>query len=306
MPRRNRYWWPEWDLPEDPGRRREPDADPRAPGVPPPAPPKLPPLASYPGDGAERIARLLDEIAEAIGQPPFQPPPPNDPPPPKEPPWPHDGGTDSCAWYLSFRYGSEFGIYMCRNCIRRIATYLVGNGVQPNTAVRATFMFLYGHELLHYRVDRAVESLEGITHLLTGRRTSIWLLRFTSHQPDSAGRALVLLEEAIANAIGLKSATSYVEDTSTSPTSDQALRVSESLKTLMRASGDGYRHFEDAMSPRTTRRKGELVSLYAQLLQGRSRPSGTAVDELHSLIPSAKRSTQLRIDPTIPLFIRNC
>ena len=49
------------------------------------------------------------------------------------------GGIDACAYYLSFRYGHRWGIYIGLDCWFKYARYLFDNGVPADAAIDEAF-----------------------------------------------------------------------------------------------------------------------------------------------------------------------
>jgi hypothetical protein len=74
--------------------------------------------------------------------------------------------------------------------------------MSENTALEIAFTFLYGHEILHYRIDRAVELLELSVGRATGKPSVMWLNRWTNSFHHKPRVGLDLLEEACANRYG--------------------------------------------------------------------------------------------------------
>ena len=118
-----RPWWdwgderPRWE----PFPQRPPASPPRIPGREEDIRPQV--IAVSEGEDTRAIERELERRRrELTGK---NPPPPGQ----IEPPWSGGEGTDRCAWYLSFRYGREFGIYICIECIDQIASMLWRHGM---------------------------------------------------------------------------------------------------------------------------------------------------------------------------------
>ena len=100
---------------------------------------------------------------------------------------------DRCAYYVSFRYGSRWGIYIGLECWFSYSNYLFMNGVPADVAVDEAFYLLYRHEYFHFVVDRAIEVLERGVGISTGSKPDAWIKYHQSNNPS-------LLEEALANA----------------------------------------------------------------------------------------------------------
>ena len=99
---------------------------------------------------------------------------------------------DSCAHYLSFRFGSSWGIYIRRECLISLAEFLHLNGVSKDVAAREAFIHLYAHEYFHFAVDSAMLPLERVHQLTTGRLYDFWMSYLRINNPCE-------LEEALAN-----------------------------------------------------------------------------------------------------------
>ena len=100
---------------------------------------------------------------------------------------------DRCAYYISFRYGYEWGIYIGLECWFSYSKYLFMNGVPADVAVDEAFYLLYRHEYFHFEVDKAIEVLERGVGISTGSKPDAWIKYHQSNNPS-------LLEEALANA----------------------------------------------------------------------------------------------------------
>ena len=100
---------------------------------------------------------------------------------------------DRCAYYVSFRYGSRWGIYIGLECWFSYSNYLFMNGVPADVAVDEAFYLLYRHDYFHFVVDRAIEVLERGVGISTGSKPDAWIKYHQRNNPS-------LLEEALANA----------------------------------------------------------------------------------------------------------
>ena len=313
-----RPWWDwgrkyrfDYDRPSwEPFPQREPASRPRSPGR---KDDSFPPvIARSEGDDTTAIERELERRRRQFTR--NSPPPP--PPRVIQPPWSDDEGTDKCAWYLSFRYGHRFGIYICVECIDRIAEMLWRHGMEYERAQRVAFVFLYGHEQFHYRVDRGVELLEHSLEVATGNATELWLQRWVTSRFHTPGRGLDLLEEACANQQGLASALKDIESDLTKKPKRKS-RDKEDVKrdkdiadpvlsAMMKASGLGYSFFKDVSGSYINPAQDDLMSWFLLLdKSGMGKPVGP-VTGLSRVIPRPVKKGGLGIDPEVPLFLVNC
>ena len=307
---RDWYWpWPyprpEWQpLPEQtPG-------NPRAPGRQEDNNPRV--IASSEDEDTSSIEVAIEDMRSKAGR--GKPPPP----PPTQtilPPWSPDDGTDRCAWYMSFRFGSAFGIYICRECLIKISHSLWTQGLEDQRAWRVAFAFLYGHELFHYRVDRGIELLENCLATATGVASPLWLHRWNQTRHNKHGLGLDLLEEACANQQGLVAALKMataddpvsLKHKRTKANNDRDKSITEGvLKGMMIKSGPGYRDFENVSRPFTSKAQDELISWYLLLnARGAGRALGP-IQEIRRVIPLSVKKGNLGTDPSVPLKIVDC
>jgi len=300
---RRRSWdWP-YPLPEWQDQSDQPvEGDPRVPGR--DDAPEADVIArSQRGDTSD-IERAIERLRRQAkrGAPPRQPP--DEPPPP---PWPPDGGSDECAWYWSFRYGDCFGIYICEECVDQVANRLWLYGIPEDTALEIAFAFLYGHEIFHYRVDRAVELLERSVGRANGMPSTMWLNRWKSNKHHTPGAGLDLLEEACANRHGLTEAVNRARKTVPGgATSSVAMTTQTLLCAMMDESGPGYRDYARAGPPNTLRSQDELLSWYLLLACSVAKVHGAPVGEIRRTMPGSVRKGNLGIDPSVPLYWVQC
>jgi len=236
------------------------------------------------------------------GTPPRKPP--DEPPPP---PWSPDRGSDVCAWYYSFRYGDIFGIYICEECVDRIANELWLRGIPDYTALEIAFAFLYGHEIFHYRVDRAVEWLELSVGRANGRPSAMWLNRWKASTHHKPGAGLDLLEEACANRHGLSEAVTRAGNTVAAGSTSSYAKISKSvLGAMMDRSGPGYRDYARVGRPNTHRSQDELLSWYLLLSGSAAKVHSAPIKEIRRTMPDSVRKGGLGIDPSVPLYWVSC
>lgn len=308
-----RPWW-DWirnPPPWEPFPPRETAQSPRAPGR--DDVQQSPVIAASQEGDTTVIERELERRRSSAsrGAPPQQPPTGG-----IQPPWPGKGGTDKCAWYLSFRYVKHFGIYICAECIDRIAEVLWNHGVDYARAQRVAFAFLYGHEQFHYRVDRGVELLEHSVDVVTGAATSLWLQRWVNTRFNAPGAGLSLLEEACANQQGLARALKELDSDVTSNsrhkrTNQASISRDKSiaehvLSEMMKASGPGYRNFESVSRRNTASAHDDLMSWFLLLgASGKGTPLGP-VAGIHRVIPRQVQKGLLGVDPDVPLYLLRC
>ena len=182
---------------------------------------------------------------------------------------------DRCAYYVSFRYGSRWGIYIGLECWFSYSKYLFMNGVPADVAVDEAFYLLYRHEYFHFVVDRAIEVLERGVGISTGSKPDAWIKYHQSNNPS-------LLEEALANAHAHKHA------------GKRHGKLAKQIKGLIGAalgrSGPGYRDFADVSGNGVT---GEARSQLISEIMGIHRKDRRFVPGLQPLIrpPSYIKST---------------
>ena len=311
MPQERPWWdWP-YDRPAwEPFPQRPPVTPPRSPGRIDDRSPRV--IAAGERDNTSAIERELERRVQNAGRgaPPTQPP--QSPP---QPPWSPDDGTDKCAWYLSFRYGDAFGIYICVECIDRIAEVLWQHGMEYARAHRVAFAFIYGHEQFHYRVDRGVKMLEHALEVATGVVTQLWMQRWVSSRHHSPRNGLDLLEEACANQQALSAATKEAGDLSIGTTKrkrpkadgdrDKAI-AKHVLSEMMKRSAPGYRDFDMVSYPNTGLAQDELMSWFLLLEPGGRAKAVGPVSDIRSVIPRPVKKGKVNTDPEIPLFLVDC
>ena len=302
MSPKNLWDWP-YPMPEWQDQPNESSTgDPRAPGR--DDSPEADIIASSKRGNTSEIEDEIDRLVRRFkrGDPPKQPP--SEPP---RPPWPQDRGSDMCAWYYSFRYGDIFGIYICEECVDRIASELWLHGIPYDIALKIAFSFIYGHEIFHYRVDRAVEMLELSVSRAIGSSTQMWMNRWRASKHHKPRSGLDLLEEACANLHGLTQATTRAkEEKPATSTVDYSKISGLVLCSMMDNSGPGYRDYSRVGYPNTQKSQDDLISWYL-LLTGRAVGVPSApIENLGKTITSSRRKGNLRIDPKVPLYWVKC
>ena len=331
MSRDKRDWYWPYPLPEwQPPPERTP-GNPRAPGRQEDNNPRV--IASSEEEDTSSIEAAIEELRSKAGRgkPPPAPPGQTILPPwsPDDggkrvlPPWSPDDGTDRCAWYMSFRFGSAFGIYICSKCLVKISHSLWIHGLEDQRAWRVAFAFLYGHELFHYRVDRGVELLENCLETATGVASPLWSHRWIQTRHSKHGSGLDLLEEACANQQGLAAAlkmaiaddpvglkrkrTKAIKHKRTKADADRDKATIEYvLQGMMRNSGPGYRDFENVSKPFVSEAQDELMSWYLLLnARGAGRALGP-IQEIRRVIPMSVKKGNLGTDPSVPLKLVDC
>jgi hypothetical protein len=145
---------------------------------------------------------------------------------------PETPSPDACAYYLSFRFGTQWGIYIGVECWFNVAKFLHRNGVSASAAVDEAFEMLFRHESFHYEVDKQVLLLERAAGQSTGRFVDHWLPHLRTNNPS-------YLEEALANAHAFK----YVGKAAKRATSDDPKRLKLLLAAWMKRQPPGYRDF---------------------------------------------------------------
>ena len=312
MPQERPWWdWPYERPAWEPFPQRPPVTPPRSPGRVDDRSPRV--IAASEGDDTSAIERELERRLRNAGRgaPPQQPP--QGPP---LPPWSPGDGTDKCAWYLSFRYGNPpFGIYICVECIDRIAEVLWEHGMEYERAQRVAFAFLYGHEQFHYRVDRGVQMLENALEVATSVATQLWIQRWVTSRHHSPGNGLDLLEEACSNQQALSAAMKEAGDLFIRSTKRKRPKADGDrdkatakyvLSEMMTRSAPGYRDFDWASRPNTGFAQEQLMSWYLQLgPSGGSKPV-VSISGINMLIPRPVKYGNLNTDPEVPLFLVDC
>lgn len=69
-------------------------------------------------------------------------------------------GTDALAWYVSFHYSKNWGIYIPMSGLLFLTNVFYRSGHSPTVSLIAAWNCLLRHELLHYGVDVAMARLE--------------------------------------------------------------------------------------------------------------------------------------------------
>lgn len=307
---------PSWDWPYErpvwePLPQRPPATPPRSPGRTDDRLPRV--IAASEGDDTSAIERELERRRRNAGR---GNPPPQPPPGPPLPPWSPNDGTEKCAWYVSFRFGDPpFGIYICVECIDRIAEVLWQHGMDYARAHRVAFAFLYGHEQFHYRVDRGVEMLEHGLGVATGVVTQLWMQRWVSSRHHSPGNGLDLLEEACSNQQALSAAMKEAGDLSIGTTKrkrpkadgvrDKAI-AKLILSEMMTRSAPGYKDFDMVSRPNTGYAQEVLMSWFLLLNPGGGSRAVGPISGMSTMIPRPVKSGILKTDPEVPLYLVDC
>jgi len=242
--------------------------------------------------GGRRGRGGIDQPRRPIGGPPERP-----------------ANSDACAWYYSIRYQDLFGIYICRECLAYFELVLRRAGVSKTVASYSAFRLLYAHEEFHYRVDRAVETLEWVLEVASGRRVDLWLNKRQSHIFNPNGNSIELLEEACANLNGWKAAyASAPRAGGGRSSSSQRSIVKQVLASELLRMPAGYRDFAEVAYPNTREAHARLVSMF--LLTERAKIPAAMVPEVHfnmrHAIPRAARKGRYLTDPEVPLNIFSC
>lgn len=306
-----RPWWdwpyerPAWE----PFPQRPPTSPPRSPGRIDDRSPRV--IAASEGKDTSAIEEALERRRNRNrGAPPNQPP--TEPP---RPPWSRDDGTDKCAWYLSFRYGKVFGIYICVECIDQIAEALWQYGMEYARAQRVAFAFLYGHEQFHYRVDRGVELLEHSLEVATGVETQLWMQRWVATPHHTPGNSLDLLEEAGANQQGLALVLKELGSETLGKTKRKRPKADiardrkiakQVLSEMMKRSAKGYRDFEKVDGKKVGPSQDELMSWFLLLNTSGSGKAVGPVMGIGRAIPPPVKKGILKTDPEVPLYLMDC
>ena len=173
---------------------------------------------------------------------------------------------DRCAYYVSFRYGSRWGIHIGLECWFSYSKYLFMNGVPANVAVDEAFYLLYRHEYFHFEVDKATEVLERLVDVSTGKKTDSWMKYHRLKNPS-------VLEEALANA--------HAVEHSGKRNEEHLKRVRAVFEEVLRQQGPGYCDF-DAVS--RGRAKGDARSQLLSEIMGIHRNDNSFVPGLQPLI----------------------
>ena len=284
MARDKRDWdWP-YRLPGwQPLPERTPDANPQSPGRNEVKIPRV--IVSSEGEDTSRIEAAIDELAEISGGG-------KRPPPPMQrslsgPPMP-----DDCSWYVSFRYGDKFGIYIRQECLARVIDALVNEGMEDQQAKIVAFAFFYRREYFHYQIDRVIESQEDILATATGVAFDLWLQRWKSAHK----RELDRLERALANYRGLEEARNRVK----SKNVDRDREIKKCVfERMLDKSGSGYQDVKYVSSPFTTRALDELLSQYLLLNTNGAGKALGPVKNFYQLIPRAIKKGNLGTDPSV-------
>ncbi|MFM8516262.1 MAG: hypothetical protein ACKODA_00025 [Nevskiaceae bacterium] len=188
------------------------------------------------------------------------------------------GPTEACAYYLSFRFGPAWGIYIGVDCWVTMARYLHRNGIPAEIAVDEAFMYMFLHEYFHFAVDTSTVIFERAVGKSTGSYQDHWVAHHRANNPS-------LLEEALANAHAYKNAGKRA-------TGSHGEHVRSLLAHWMRRQPPGYRDFEDVCAGRGS--LGEARSQLMSEIMGIHRRSNSSVPGLESLfhLPSFSRSGQ--------------
>ena len=186
---------------------------------------------------------------------------------------------DRCAYYVSFRYGSRWGIYIGLECWFSYSKYLFMNGVPADVAVDEAFYLLYRHEYFHFEVDRAIEVLERGVGISTGSKPDAWIKYHQSNNPS-------LLEEALANAHAHKHA------------GKRHRKLAKQIQGLIGAAlgrqGPGYRDFADVSGNGVI---GEARSQLISEIMGIHRKDRRFVPGLQPLI---QPNSFAKLTPAVP------
>ncbi len=284
MTRDKRDWYWPYPLPEwQPLPEREPSGNPQSPGRREVIIPRV--IVSSEGEDTSRIEAAIDEIAKIPGGG-------KPPPPPGQSSLSDPSMGDDCSWYISFRYGDKFGIYIRKECLGRVIYALVSEGMENQQAKIVAFAFLYRREYFHYQIDRAIKSQEDKLATATGVASDLWLQRWNSTYIKELDR----LERAIANYKGLEEARNKVKSKNDNRDSELVKHVFERM---LPKSSSGYQDEKFVSSPFTTRALDELLSQYLLLnTSGAGRALGP-VKNFYQLIPRAIKKGNLGTDPSV-------
>ena len=184
------------------------------------------------------------------------------------------GGIEACAYYISFRFGRRWGIYIGLDCWFKYAEYLFHNGVPADAAVDEAFYLLYRHEYFHFEVDKAIEVLERAVGISTGSKPDAWIKYHGTYNPS-------LLEEALANA--------FAHEHAGKRHKKFAKKIKDLIGTVLVRMGPGYRDFLDVSGRGVT---GEARSQLMSEIMGIHRNDQRFVPGLQALIrPSSFAET---------------
>jgi hypothetical protein len=239
----------------------------------------------FPSEPDPEILEELEKIAEGTsgrggsggGNRPPTSPSSSDPRPP-DPPRPFES-TDQLAWYMTFRSSGEWGVFITRRGLLRVATFMVRKHAQPREAYEYARCMLQNHQTAHFLIDRAVLTLELNAALVSGGRPpKYWMNYQYRHRPYSD------LEEAICNAYAYRMA----DDT-----------AKKFLKPFMDRQPHGYSDFFLGMTvpghnpPSFQQAESQLLSDYQvdKQREGKDRVIG-----LHSLMQHTDLSKGLKGD----------
>jgi len=183
------------------------------------------------GDRAtrEQFGRRLRDVSRNLGEPPRGPSDPIDDDHPRE-----ENGPDACAYYLTWRQGQDWGIYVSFDCWNRITRYLWRNGIPPEIAASEAFLVLYRHERFHFKVDEATYIYEAMVASSTGLLKDHWCRFHRRYNPCET-------EEALANLSAFRQVGAGL---SKGDQSKYRNRLRELVGTMLRSGGRGYRDFD--------------------------------------------------------------
>ena len=282
MTRDERDWYWPWPYPRpewQPRPERTPGGNPQSPGR---QEFKIPyVIVSSEGEDTSKIEAAIEKLAGKSGGG-------------KRPPLSDPSMPEDCSWYISWRYGNRFGIYIRQECLERIMDALVREGMAAQQAKTVAYEFFYRREYFHYLIDRAVELEENILATAKGVTPDLWLQRWKSPRHKQLDK----LERALANDHGLKAALKTVK-------SGNVLRDKEITKDvfvgMLDKSGSGYQDVKSVSSPYTTRALDELLSMYLLLNTNGAGQAFGPVQKIAQLIPRAVKKGNLGIDPSVPV-----
>ena len=178
---------------------------------------------------------------------------------------------DSCAHYLSFRFGPNWGIYIRRECLISLAEFIHANGAPRDVAAREAFFHLYAHEYFHFAVDTSTLALERIVGFTAGLKADYWVSHLMRNNPCE-------VEEALANSYAYDIAGAFA-----SPVT--AKNVRRALRDLMRRQPPGYCDFE---SVRGSKKKSQFRSHLLTTILTSATTYVPDLDRLISLPPKGK------------------
>jgi hypothetical protein len=195
-------------------------------------------------------------------------------------------------------------------CLAHFEYVLRKAGASRKVASSCAFRFLYRHELFHYRVDRAVETLEAALEIENGFPVRLWFRKRVPNRFNPSGKTIELLEEACANLDGWKAA--YKEAPAGRGGGKQPSQrdiVKKALAQEMLRMPAGYRDFDAVDRPHTRIAHATLVSQYV-LIERAHKPGPPALPDIHlglrSTIPLINRGGPFETDPDVPLFFVDC